>query len=241
MIERVVAPRDVLAREFRRRLESLARDAIAARGAFSMAIPGGSVAQSFLPALVDGVSWTQVDLFWCDERVVPSDDPDSNWALAWHVWLRHLPAHACPRVHRMPVDTQPMERAAECYERELDAAIRLLGGVLDLALLGIGPDGHIASLFSRHPALTADEGRSVAAVRGAPKPPPDRLTLTLPFLARSRSVMLAAFGVEKAAIVRDILDDEASTAPAASLVRHRGSPSVIMLDAEAASLLRSRR
>jgi 6-phosphogluconolactonase len=237
MIERVVASKDILAREFRALLERHARAAGGRRAAFSMAIPGGSVAQAFLPTLVDAnVSWERVHVFWCDERMVPFDDPESNWLLAWQCWLRHLAPRSRPHVHRMPAETRPMELAAEHYARELRDVISADGSALDLALLGLGPDGHVASLFLETPALLQDDTRAVAAVHGAPKPPPERLTLTLPFLMRSRLVVLAAFGVEKAEIVRTVLEDQSSTLPAALLLRNCVD-SVFLMDAAAASLL----
>ena len=250
MIERIVATRDVLAQHVRARLERDVRAAIEARGMCSLAIPGGSVAHTFLPALVDAdVPWASVDLFWCDERVVAADSPDSNWALAWQLWLRHLSPRNRPRIHRMPVDTHPPERAAASYERELREVLRSRGergdagaawaraGALDLVLLGLGPDGHVASLFPGHWAATSDDVRAVVVVHGAPKPPPVRLTLTMRMLAHASVLVLAAFGAEKAAIVRDVLGNDASTVPAAVLLRQRSSPSVILLDAEAAALL----
>lgn len=236
MIERIVAAQNILALEFRGRVERAARAALSARGRCVIAVPGGSVAETFFPALVEAdVSWTSVDVIWCDERVVPADDTASNAAVASRLWLRHLRPENAPSVHRMPVDTFPSERGAELYEGELDRVLGRSGGAIDLALVGMGPDGHVASLFPRHAAFTTQDERRVRAVHAAPKPPPDRLTLTLSALAQSRTVVLAAFGTEKASIVRDVLDGE-STAPAAVLLRQCRS-AVVMLDPAAASLL----
>lgn len=238
MIERIIATPDLLGREVRARLERSASAAVAARRACAIAIPGGSVAEAFFPALVDAdVQWDSVDLLWCDERVAPAGDPALNWTRAWQLWLQHL--RNSPRVHRMPVDVHPAERAAEAYERVLSRVLAECGGALDVALLGMGADGHIASLFPGNAAFTAQDERTVRAVHGAPKPPPERLTLTLPVLAQARSVVLAAFGGEKASIVRDVLEGE-SAVPAALLLR-QCSNAVVMMDPAAASLLENLR
>lgn len=240
MIERIVASRDALVHEFVARLEQQARSTIAARGSFSMAVSGGSIAHVFLPALVDAdVQWASVDVLWCDERVVAHTDPESNCNVAWQLWLQRLAPDASPRVYRMPVDTVPIEVAAEEYERDVKHVLAASGGALDCVILGVGPDGHVASLFPGYPSLRAEASRLVSPVRGAPKPPPDRLTLTLPVLAQARTVMLAAFGVEKANVVREVLDRESSALPAALLLR-QCRKALVMLDSDAASLLESR-
>ena len=137
------------------RFQSAAEAAIDARGRFSCAVPGGSVASTLLPALVDAVvDWTRVDVFWVDERAVPPDSDSSNFGVAWRMWLEHLDAR--PRVHRMRGESPNLDAAATACGDNLGATL----GVpprLDLALLGVGADGHVASLFPGHPALNETE------------------------------------------------------------------------------------
>ena len=209
-----------------------ARAAQAARGHFSLAVPGGSVAKTFLPALVEpDIDWTLVDLFTCDERCVPPESDDANVAAVERLLLAPLGA-AAPRMHRMAGEDPDPERAAREYA---DTLRFVLGSppVLDIALLGVGEDGHVASLFPGRPALyTVDP--PVLVEDAAPKPPPLRLTLSLDVLASAHEVIVAAFGVSKAAAVAEALQDPASELPLALLLRRAGRATV-MLDEDAAS------
>ena len=155
-------------------------------------------------------------MFFGDERAVAPDDPASNARLARDLWLDRAPIPLA-NVHRMRAEGEDLDAAARAYERVL---LDVLGDPprLDLALLGMGPDGHVCSLFPGHPALDETE-RYVLPVLDAPKPPPRRVTLTLLALARARTVVLAAFGAAKAEAVRSALDDPASTLPAARALR----------------------
>jgi 6-phosphogluconolactonase len=226
----VVAPAAELATAFRRRFEVAARDAIATHGTFACALPGGSVAETFLPALTEAaVDWARVHLFWGDERAVPPDDPQSNYGAARR-WLDHLPIDAA-NIHRIHAEDPDLERAAASYESTLTSR---LGSppVLDIVLLGVGPDGHVCSLFPGHPA-TRERARWVVAVRDAPKPPPVRVTITLPAIAAARSIVMAAFGAEKAGAIREALEDDDSQTPAAVALRS-GPPVLVLVDQEAA-------
>jgi 6-phosphogluconolactonase len=214
-----------------RRLEREAREALGARGRFAIALPGGSVAEAFFPRLARaGVAWSRADFFWGDERAVPAADPESNFALARRLWLGPTGVPA-DRIHRMVADAGDLEAAAADYA---DAMTRVLGSPprLDVALLGVGPDGHVCSLFPGHQALR-EERRFVVAVLDSPKLPPRRLTLTLPTLAAARLVVVAAMGEAKAAPVREALSNPASTLPVA-LVARRAKGMLFLLD-EAAS------
>jgi 6-phosphogluconolactonase len=124
-----------------------------------------------------------------------------------------------------------LDRAARDYERTMS---HRLGAppALDLALLGVGPDGHVCSLFPGHPLL-GEERRFVAPVFDSPKPPPWRLTLTLPALAAARLVVVAAFGAAKAPVMREALRDPASRLPVA-LVLRRAQAALVLLDPAAA-------
>jgi 6-phosphogluconolactonase len=216
------------------RFEQAARDALAVRGRFAVAIPGGSVLRAFAPALAAAaVDWPCLDVFWCDERAVPTADPESNYGLASRLWLSRL-SGVGPRVHPMPVDATDLDHAAAEHDAEVR---RVLGHPprLDLILLGMGPDGHVCSLFPGHPAL--DEGeRAVVAVHDAPKPPPDRLTITMPLVRNAAMVCVAAFGRDKADALRDVLEAEDSRLPAALALRGHAN-TACLLDRDAASLL----
>ena len=234
MLEIIVGTRERLIGEFARRFERHAADAIAARGRFSMAISGGSVARTLLPALVTAaVDWPRVDVFWCDERAVPATDPESNFGAADALLFARIPGRPAV-LHPMSTDVPDLARAADEYEVEMR---HVLGNppVLDLMLIGAGPDGHVCSLFAGHPALE-ERDRSVVAVRGAPKPPPDRLTMTLPVVGDTRHLYLGAFGTEKAEMVREIVEHDGSLLPAAQALRSNAR-AVCLLDDGAASLL----
>lgn len=181
------------------RFEALAAEAVAARGLVTLAIPGGSVAKHFLPALAGRrLDWPRVHVFWCDERAVPPGSPDSNEGLARALLFDAEPGRRAV-LHPLPGAGADLAAAARAAEADLLATC---GGTLDAVLLGVGEDGHVASLFPGHPAL-AEVTRRVLAVDGAPKPPPRRLTLSLPVLCGARAVFLAAFGPEKAPPMRE--------------------------------------
>jgi 6-phosphogluconolactonase len=227
----IVDQAEALSEQLARRVEGLAAVAFADRGRFSLALPGGSVARAFLPRLAAAaVDWTRAELFWGDERAVPVQHPESNYGLAWSLWLKEagLPAE---RVHRMPAEAADLDAAAQDYAALL---VERLGSppALDVVLLGVGPDGHVCSLFPGHPLLEEEE-RLVAPVVDSPKPPPRRLTLTLPALWAARLVVVAAFGEAKAGVVQEALSDPRSRLPLA-LVLGRGSPALILLDPAAA-------
>jgi len=202
-----------------------AAQAIARRGFFSIALAGGSVATKCFPTLARlPVSWSNVHFFWADERSVPPSDPESNFGLADRLWL--TPAGVPESsVHRMPADAPDLAAAADTYTSEL---MRVLGteAVLDLALLGMGPDGHIASLFPGH-ALLAERDRLVSPIFDSPKPPARRLTLTLPVLAKVRRVIVVAFGSSKADALQEALGHEGSALPVAQLLRSASSSLVL--------------
>ena len=149
------------------------------------------------------VDWSQVDIWWGDERFLPHGDPQRNETQARAALLDALALDPA-RVHPMPASDGPdgddPEGAAARYAEELAQAsqpARL--PYFDLLMLGVGEDGHVASTFPEHPA--AYDTRPVTAVRGSPKPPPVRITLTLPTLNKAAEVWLIATGAEKAQVV----------------------------------------
>jgi len=232
--EIIVGDRERLSEALGQRVETATAQALADRRRFAIALPGGSVATSFFPRLANSaLDWSRVDFFWGDERAVPEDDPESNYGAARKLWLEPagVPA-SC--VHRMPADSADLPQAALAHAAELE---RLLGSPpsLDVALLGMGPDGHVCSLFPGHPLLR-DESRWVAAILDSPKPPPRRLTLTLPVLAAARLVVVAAMGESKAEPIQQAVLDPASELPVALALR-RAPRSLLLLDSAAARRL----
>jgi 6-phosphogluconolactonase len=226
--EVVVESVPALARILAERVEGSARRALGERGRFSLVVSGGSVAEAFLPVLAGAdLEWMKVDVFFGDERAVAPDHPDSNYRLAREILLSRVR----PRVHRMEGEAPDPAAAAADYEREMRAALGE-SPKLHLVLLGMGPDGHVCSLFPGHRALD-ERSRWVTAVGDAPKPPPARITLTLPALALAQTLVVAAFGEAKADAVRQALRDPRSTLPVA-LAARQASRVVFLLDEGAA-------
>jgi 6-phosphogluconolactonase len=186
-------------------------DAQSSRGAASVVLTGGRNGNALLAALAssparDAVDWSRLDLWWGDERFLPEGDPERNVTQARHELLDAVPLDPA-RVHPMPAsdgpDAEP-EAAAERYAAELAKAAgpEDHAGVpaFDVLLLGVGPDTHVASLFPEHPG-TRELELTVVGVRGAPKPPPVRVSLTLPAIRAAREVWLLAAGEDKAEAV----------------------------------------
>lgn len=171
----------------------------AAQDTVSLVLTGGGIGTATLRALADRsavVDWDRLELWWGDERYLPSGDPERNSTGARDALLDRVPIDLA-RVHTVPGPdrSDSVEQAAEAYAAELTT---VLGPdpVLDLVLLGVGPDAHVASLFPEHPALTDD--RLVVPVHGSPKPPPVRVSLSMRTITSAREVWLLAAGAEKA-------------------------------------------
>lgn len=182
--------------------ERLITEIIAAqrdRGVAHIVLTGGSMgglALRSLPA-AQGIDWSKVHFWWGDERFVASGDPDRNDVEADHAALDALPVPE-ENVHRVsgPDRVASAEESAAAYSDALRAP-KPGDGVFDVVMLGMGPDGHVASLFPHHPGQRADDAIAVA-VHESPKPPPDRVSLTFECLNRSRQVWLLVAGAEKA-------------------------------------------
>jgi 6-phosphogluconolactonase len=221
----VIDLREQLADDCARRFERAAADAIAVRGRFTCAVPGGSVAETCFPSFAQvAVDWSRTHVFWGDERAVPPADSQSNYGLAWRLWLSQV-AIPAERIHRMRAESEDLDRAATEYDLDLRGT---LGDppALDLILLGVGPDGHVCSLFPGHRALN-EQTRYAAGIVDSPKPPPRRLTLTLPAIRAARLIVVCAFGEEKAEAVRDALGGHAGGSPLALATRDH--PQVVWL------------
>jgi 6-phosphogluconolactonase len=181
----------------------------------SCALSGGGSALIFLSALRNAnVDWRKITLFWADERAVPPDNPESNYGLAERMLLAPLGAQA-PRAIRMPAEASNLKQAALWYDEAL--ASELDGSVLDLAILGVGEDGHVASMFPGHPAL--NDQRRVVAIEDSPKPPPRRLSLTLHFLLRTRKIWVIAIGQRKLAVLQAAINKTSHATPLDAVIR----------------------
>jgi len=208
-----------------------------ARGLAALALAGGTTPRRTYQLLAEpggheGVPWERVLFFFGDERCLPPDHPDSNWRMARQALLARVPIPAA-NVFRMAGEAEDPERAATAYQAEL---VELLGPAprLDLALLGMGVDGHVASLFPRSPAL-AEERRLVCAAPG-PRPGERRLTLTLPALNAARAVLFLITGEEKAGLVAEVLAGGRTELPVARV--RPGGEVHWLLDRAAASRIR---
>ena len=182
----------------------------------SCALSGGATALIFLGALRNAaVDWRTITLFWADERAVPPDDPDSNYGLAERMLLSPLGAKA-PRAIRMPAEAD-LGQAALWYDDVLGTELDNCG--LDLAILGVGEDGHVCSLFPGHPALKQEDLRAVA-IEDAPKPPARRLSLSLPFVLQTKQIWLVAVGSRKLPVLQAAINKTSNSTPLDLLMRH---------------------
>jgi len=262
----IVVHRDatLLARAVAARLVTGLVDAQAATGSASVVLTGGGMGIGILQELRaaparDAVDWRHLDVWWGDERYLPAGHPDRNETQARAALLDAVDVDPA-RVHAMPpaptddgeVGNRPSdggsaassgaigdpEAAAARYAEDLAAAARPEdhGPVptFDILLLGVGPDGHVASLFPETPA--AYDERSVVAVRGAPKPPPTRLSLTLETINAAREVWLVASGAEKATAIHLAFSGAGAVQVPAAGVRGR-SRTLWLLDRAAAHAL----
>lgn len=190
--------------------------------------------------LRDAVDWTGVHVWWGDERFLPPGDPERNETQARRALLDHVPVDpARVRPMRAAAAGVTAEEAAAAYAAELRRAVRPAdpgpAPAFDVLLLGMGPDAHVASLFPGMPALDEAE-RPVAAVHGAPKPPPTRITLTFPAIRCAREVWVVAAGAEKAeAAALALSGAEPRRAPAAAVRGREGT--LFLLDRAAAHRL----
>lgn len=165
-----------------------------------IAIAGGFVATTVLPALAEAgedIDWTKVRFWWCDERFVPAGDPDRNDEEARRCLLDQLEG---VRIVPMPTDdSQGLAQAQEDFTEQWKTLMATRS--LDVAVLGMGPDGHIASLF---PGMYEPfESQPIIAVKDSPKPPPQRLSLSMPVILATQRIYLAAAGEAKAAVLGD--------------------------------------
>jgi 6-phosphogluconolactonase len=201
------------------------------RGAAHLALSGGTTPGRTYELLgARATDLSDVDIWFADERCVGPEDSESNYLLARQTLLDSAPDIDAKRVHRMEGELGP-EQGAERYARELREHAPIEEGlaVLDVIVLGIGPDAHVASLFPGAPTLDAEAPELCLGVHDSPKPPPERITLTLPVLRAAQRCVLLATGAGKADAVDAMLAEPSRHVPASLLRRERLS--VIVDDA----------
>ncbi|KAI6697755.1 hypothetical protein NL676_017874 [Syzygium grande] len=189
------------------------------RGAFSVVVSGGSLIKSLRKLVeapyIDSVDWSKWHVLWVDERVVPKDHDDSNYKLAYDGFLSQVPI--LPGNVYAINDALSAEGAADDYETCIKHLVKSSivasseSGLpkFDLMLLGMGPDGHVASLFPGHP-LVHENKKWVTFIKDSPKPPPERITFTFPVINASAHIALVVAGAGKAGVVHAALGNSQS-------------------------------
>ncbi|KAK4114124.1 6-phosphogluconolactonase [Canariomyces notabilis] len=192
---------------------------ITRHGVFKVAVSGGSLPKTLAQALLapptsenDTVKWDKWEIFFADERAVPLDHPDSNYGLLKAELLDKLPAGTPqPVVH--PIDVEYLDDPQELADQYEQVLVRSFASrdsvklpIFDLLLLGCGPDGHTCSLFPGH-ELLRETSAWVAPIEDSPKPPPVRITLTLPVVTHAVKVAFVATGAGKKEILKDIFEE----------------------------------
>lgn len=190
--------------------------ALAAHGAFRVALSGGSTPRPLYELLAaephrSAIAWKRVDFFWGDERPVPPGHPDSNFGMVRAALLDEVPADPA-RIHRIEAERADRDEAARAYQAEIAGVFGVPADgsppAFDLVLLGLGPDGHTASLFPGTAAL-AETTRWVVA-QSSPGPHDNRVTLTAPILNEARRVIFLVAGASKASALAAVLEGDSN-------------------------------
>ena len=213
------------------------REAVERRGSFTVALSGGSTPKLLFELLADPnepfrdqIPWSDIHFFWSDERHVPPDHPDSNYGMANEAMLSRVPV-AKSNIHRVPSENPNATEAASEYEQTLIDVTQQSVPQLDLILLGLGPDGHTASIFPGSEVL--QETKRLVAAPWVEKFQTYRITMTLPLLNNGASVIFLVSGAEKATIVKEVLEGPQKY-PAQAIKPTHGEL-LWMLDKDAAS------
>ncbi|MGE5237462.1 MAG: 6-phosphogluconolactonase [Chloroflexota bacterium] len=224
-----------ISRYLAREWQGIATMSIEERGRFAAALSGGNTPTHFyaaLPGLTSAALWNNTHLFMVDERFVPRDDKASNYRMMRETLLDNVPIPES-NVHAVITERVTLTGAAENYEQDIRAFFNPLPGefpCFDFILLGIGEDGHTASLFPGTPALLEEQRTAVPVLSGEARH--DRITLTLPVLNNARNVCFLVIGGHKADIVNRIVSDRDPSLPASLVNPEKGTLSFI-LDREA--------
>jgi 6-phosphogluconolactonase len=243
---RVTADASSLFQEAAREFVQAARQAIETKGRFDLVLSGGSTPKGLYalltsdPVFRDSVAWDRVRFFWGDERHVPPDDSESNYGMAREALLRHLPVEQ-PQVFRMHGENPDAAAAASEYQEALTQAFDLPPGNIprfDLILLGMGPDGHTASLFPGTKALR--ERHRLVISNWVGKLFAHRITLTYPVLNAAERVIFMVQGADKAPALKAVIEGPREPAQLpAQLIRPRSGSLLWLADPIAASMLAS--
>jgi 6-phosphogluconolactonase len=185
-------------------IAQLSKEAIASKGVFTIALAGGSTPKKLYELLAsdykDSIEWSKWQVFFSDERFVPLEDERSNYNLAHLILLSKVPIPA-DNIYAINPDAPSAEAAANAYEATVKSVLDEQPS-FDLILLGLGSDGHTASLFPGQPAVNEIKKLIVASVPGTLPPPVDRVTFTLPLINSARNVVFLAAGADKAEMVK---------------------------------------
>lgn len=241
---RVFADPAALADAAARHIVERARAAVADHRRFSIALSGGSSPRAVFqrlaqPDLSAQMPWSQIDVFWSDERAVPLDHADSNYRMAYESLLAQVPL---PKANLRPMLSQveDLDAAAQHYARVIRATVPGAPPRFDLLLLGLGPDGHTASLFPHSPQLQAGDELVVATPAAPLKPHVRRITFTKTLINAARAVLFLAAGADKAETLKRVLEGPRQTDELpAQLVAPESGSLIWMLDQAIAGELAS--
>ncbi len=238
---RVLSDADAVAAAAADALIDATVDAQRLRGHAHLVLTGGGVGIAMLAALRDRphaseIDWARVDLWWGDERYLPEGDPERNVTQAREALLDHLALDPV-RVHPMAAAGDDASAAALAYADELaaHAGAGLAVPHFDVLLLGMGPEGHIASLFPDSPGVHS--AAPVVPVYDCPKPPPTRISLTLPSIRAARSVWIVTAGSAKAEAIARVMDPSTDPIEVPAAGARGQDETVVWVDTAAASLL----
>ena len=238
----IYADIDTLSQQAAQYITRIASESIVTRGRFTIALSGGTTPRKLYSLLGNEpyrsqIDWHLVHVFWGDERCAPPDSPDSNFSMAQETLLRKIPIPA-NQVHRMPADLPDRNAASQAYTVEMQHTFGTHGiPDFDLIQLGMGPEGHTASLFPHQPSL--HENQRLVMPVSVPKPPPDRLTFTPPLLNAARNVLFLVTGSDKVDALQAVIEGvyQPDEYPA-QIVRPPNGEVVWMLDKDVARKIR---
>ena len=186
---------------------------VAAKGYFSLVLAGGNTPRALYDLLAtdfkDKIPWSLTHIFWGDERYVPKDHPDSNYKMTFETLISKVPI-STENIHPIPTEIEDPDKAAILYEQEIREFFQTLNSgkeaSFDLILLGIGEDGHTASLFPKDPILKEKEKLVASVVAPAYYPIRQRITITLPLINSAKKVIFLVSGASKRKVVKEILN-----------------------------------
>lgn len=229
----ILESEDVVSEKLCELIVSKANAAIKDRGIFSVGFSGGSAAKFLCNGLPKAsTDWSKWRIFFCDERHVPFDDPECTYSIYKSNLLTKVPLS---EEHIFPLNPDvSVEEAAEDYVRKLRTVFTDGLPRFDVLVLGMGPDGHTCSLFPGHDLLKETK-KIAAAINDSPKPPPKRVTLTLPTINNAACAVFASCGASKADIVQQVLEDKSDNPLPAARVRPTDGEVIWFLDKGAAS------